>query len=168
LQQARDDGEPLVSAPLRRTETSRERLRLFLARRHGRAVILLVDSDGFFQSAAPAGKAPMRWLVVDSEGRWTELSPQATEPGAWQTDAPAVSPEVAALLARMSAGSDGTMPLSRPAAASLGLDRRTAVAGWARVPLRSGRPWSVGAVVSAMRVRIARVWPRGAWVRRRG
>jgi hypothetical protein len=153
LASAQDGGPPLVSQPLRRSAQSRERLRLFVVRRDGRAVVLLVDSDGFFAGAEPAARAPMRWLVVDPERRWLGLSPRASEAGGWRDDAPSVSPEVAALLARMSAGTAGTMLLGRPAAAALGLDRRTAVAAWAPVPLRAGGPWSVGAVVSAMRVR---------------
>jgi signal transduction histidine kinase len=116
-------------------------------------VVLLVDGDRFFQGAQPAAPAPMRWLVVDPERRGIELSPQATTDGGWRDDAPSVSPEVADLLARMGAGAAGTMPLGRPAAAALGLGRRTAVAAWAPVPLLSGGPWSVGAVVSARRVR---------------
>ena len=150
---ARGDGEAGVSAPLRRSQSTHERLRLFAVRRANRTVVLLVDSDGFFEGAEATVTAPMRWLVVDDARRWIELSPQATESTSWRTDEQPASREVAELVSRMAAGGEGTMLLSRPAASALGLEPRTAVAGFARVPLRNGRPWSVGAVVSAMRVR---------------
>ena len=165
LAAARDGAGPLVSAPLRRSDGTRERLRLFVVRRGGRAVVLLVDGDGFFEGAQPAVSAPMRWLVVDEARRWIELSPQATEATAWRGDEATGSAEVARLLSRMGAGDDGVMLLGHAAAAALGLEPRTAVAAYARVRLRNGRPWSVGAVVSAMRVRDrARfaVWRLGA------
>ncbi len=157
LAQSPPDGQGRVSAPLRRSENARERLRLFAARRADRAIVLLVDSDGFFAGAQAYVSAPMRWLVVDDARRWIELSPQATEATTWSSAAPAVSTSVASLLARMADGGEGTELLDRSAAAALGLDRRTAVASWARVPLderlHRGKPWSVGAVVSAKRVR---------------
>jgi signal transduction histidine kinase len=72
-----------------------------------------------------------------------------------------VSPDVAALLATMSAGETGARTLSRESAESLGLERRMAVAGYAPVRGAPGRPWSIAVVASAMNVRDrARI---GAW-----
>ncbi|MDB4964985.1 MAG: Sensor protein of zinc sigma-54-dependent two-component system [Myxococcales bacterium] len=153
LAEARDGEAPLVSAPLRRSASARERLRMFVARRGPRAAVVLVDGDSFFDGAQPSAPAPTRWLVVDEARRWIELSPSATEVTAWRTDAQPPSPEVGELLVRMMTGGHGTLLLGRSAAAALGLEPRTAVAAYAPVPLRSSRPWAVGLVVSAMRVR---------------
>src|SRR5262249_10897019 len=58
-------------------------------------------------------------------------------------------------------GGDGSLLITRDAAAGLGLERRSAVAGFAPVRVDGARPWSVAVVASAMNVRDrAKV---GAW-----
>lgn len=150
-------GTVVVSAPLHRSATTPERLRLFAVRRGDRAVLLLVDTDRFFEGmrpvAADAGSA-MRWIVVDDAGRWIVFgAPVAGMPGRWQAEERPATTEIANLLASMRTGSRGAVFLGHEAADSLGLGRRSAVAGFAPILVRRTNPWSVSVVTSAMRVR---------------
>jgi signal transduction histidine kinase len=98
------------------------------------------------QAAIDPSMTPSRWVLMDGARRWAIVGS-----GAWQTGAP--TPELATLLAAMARGGHGTMFLSRPSAAALGLDMRSAIAGWAPVPLAKSGTWSVAVVASARRVR---------------
>ncbi|HZS36754.1 MAG TPA: hypothetical protein VFF06_08010, partial [Polyangia bacterium] len=145
-----------ISGPLRREDsTSGERLRLFVVRRGDRAACALVNTARFFDGMQVAdGAVPTRWIVIDDAQRRLELGDG--ESGAemrWSTDERVESEAVARLLERMRAGESGALLLDRAAAASLGLERRSAIAGFAPVAIRGARPWSVAVVVSAMRVR---------------
>ncbi|HZS37497.1 MAG TPA: ATP-binding protein [Polyangia bacterium] len=145
-----------ISGPLRRDDApSGERLRLFIVRRGDRAVCALVNTARFFDGMQVAGDAvPTRWIVIDDALRRLELG--GGEGGGemrWSTDERVESEAVARLLERMRAGESGALLLDRAAAASLGLERRSAIAGFAPVAIRGARPWSVAVVVSAMRVR---------------
>ena len=147
------DGRPVVSAPLPRARDSRQRLRIFLRRDAGGAVALAVDTDHFFdgirQAAVESSVAPMRWIVMDDAGRWVVLGVDARDESWHQGRA---STEVAQLLSAMQRGEHGTLFLPRESADALGLGRRSAVAGFAPVALRTGA-WSVAVVASAKRVR---------------
>jgi signal transduction histidine kinase len=88
--------------------------------------------------------APDRLVVIaDPTGRARVLASGAPELDRQLDD-------VRALLERMQAGGAGALALGRPAAASLGLPLRLAVAGFAPIP---GSRWSVAVVASARRVR---------------
>ena len=147
------DGRPVVSAPLERARDSRQRLRLFLRRDARGAVALAADTDRFFdgvrEAAFESSVAPMRWIVMDDAGRWVVLGVDARDEG-WHEGR--ASAEVAQLLSAMKRGEHGTLFLPRESADALGLGRRSAVAGFAPVALRTGA-WSVAVVASAKRVR---------------
>ncbi|HEY2743955.1 MAG TPA: ATP-binding protein [Polyangia bacterium] len=140
---ATPDGRALVSEPLARAGETHQRLRYFLRRGGDGAVALLVDSDRFF------GRAPMRHVVMDAEGRWAVLGGGEAD-SAWQTARPTA--EIAQLLSAMARGDEGALFLPRPSADALGLGQRSAVAGFASVPLGDFK-WSVAVVTSAKRVR---------------
>ncbi|MCU1278681.1 MAG: histidine kinase [bacterium] len=147
------DGRSVVSAPLPRAADRRQRLRFFLRRDARGAVALLADTDRFFdgirQAAFESSVAPMRWMVMDDAGRWVVLGVDDHEDG-WREGHGTA--EVAHLLSAMARGEHGTLFLPRDSAEALGLERRSAVAGFAAVPLRTGS-WSVAVVASAKRVR---------------
>ncbi|MGZ3428723.1 MAG: two-component system sensor histidine kinase NtrB, partial [Polyangia bacterium] len=90
-----------------------------------------------------------RWIVMDDARRWVVLGVDERDPD-WQKNHPTT--EVEGLLGAMAHGEHGTFLLDRAAADALGLGRRSAVAGYAQVPLRTGA-WSVAVVASAKRVR---------------
>jgi two-component system, NtrC family, sensor histidine kinase HydH len=96
----------------------------------------------------------IRCLVSDDQRHFFELG---LTRAAGATDDRVLASEVRELLRRMTEGGSGAMTLSRSAAASLGLDPRLAVAGFA--PAADG--WSVAVVASAMRVRDRAT--TGAW-----
>ena len=150
---AASDGRSVVSAPLPRAADRSERLRFFLRRDARGAVALLVNTDRFFdgirQAAFESEVAPMRWIVMDDARRWVVLGADERQFG-WQEGH--ATNDVAALLGAMSHGEHGTMFLPRESADALGLGRRSAVAGFAEVPLRTGS-WAVAVVASAKRVR---------------
>jgi signal transduction histidine kinase len=102
--------------------------------------------DHVFDGMSFQRQALMRCLVLDGN-RFVELG---LTPASGAIDDPALFGEVRALFARMAAGETGAATLSRAAAASLGLDPRMAVAGFA--PVR-GERWSVAVVASAKRLR---------------
>jgi two-component system, NtrC family, sensor histidine kinase HydH len=112
------------------------------------------DGDRFLgdirADAVDASMAPSQWILMDDAHRWAIVG-RGDRDDAWQNAAPTA--ELGALWSAMARGEQGTMFLSRPSAAALGLDMRTAVAGWAPVPLRAGGRWSVAVVASARRVR---------------
>jgi len=146
-----------VSAPLRRTDASPERLRLFALRHGDQVLALLVDTDRFFDGleavAAANAPAPMRWLVIDDAGRWIELGAESTD-GGWRAgDGKNHEGEIEDLLDKMRRAQSGAVFLGRDAAGSLGLGQRSAVAGFAPVPVSGTRSWSVAVVTSARRVR---------------
>ena len=146
------DGRAVVSRPLSRGSDPRERLRYFLRRDERGAVAVLVNTDRFFdgirQAAFESSVAPMRWLVMDNAHRWVVLGVDLRGTD-WQEGH--ATPSVERLLAAMAQGEHGTLTLARDSALALGLERRTAVAGFAAVPLRTGA-WSVAVVASAQRV----------------
>ncbi len=146
----------VISGPLRRSgaERNEERLRLFVARRGDRTVALLVNTARFFDGLqVEGGRVPTRFIVIDDAQRWLELGDTTGGAMKWRTDERIASPDVVRLVERMRLGDQGALLLDRPAAASLGLERRSAIAGFAPVEIRGARPWSVAVVVSAMRVR---------------
>ena len=147
------DGRSVVSAPLRRADDHRERLRFFLRRDAHGAVALLADTDRFFdgirQAAFESSVAPMRWIVMDDAMRWVVLGVDDAAAD-WKEGHPQTGVEE--LLAAMAREERGTLFLQRSSAEALGLGRRAAVAGFAVVPLRTGS-WSVAVVASAKRVR---------------
>ncbi|HEX9100930.1 MAG TPA: ATP-binding protein, partial [Polyangia bacterium] len=147
------DGRAVVSAPLRRAGDGGERLRFFLRRDARGAVALLVDTERFFdgirQAAFESSVAPMRWIVMDDARRWVVLGVDERQAGWLQGHA---TREVDALLGAMEKGEHGTLFLPRASADALGLGKRSAVAGFAAVPLRTGA-WSVAVAASAKRVR---------------
>jgi signal transduction histidine kinase len=134
-----------VSAPIEGPD--RSRLRVFAAR----DVALIVDTNRFFDGMTAGDAAPMRWLVVDDAGRALESGPDADS--AWRAVDGQPGGQVAELIDRMRAGADGTIFLGRPAADALGLGKRSAVAGFAKVAAVGERPWSLAVVTSARRVR---------------
>lgn len=157
LAELRSDGAMQMS-PLLSTAGSDASLRLFGRRRGGRAALLLVDTERFFDNlpaVAAAMAAPLRWIVLDdlrhtfavvrTDGDRVELD--------WHSRDTALEPEVATLLARMERDRAGTLPIGRGAAASLGLEKRLAVAGFATVKVTGQPPWAVAVVASAQRVR---------------
>ena len=150
---ATPDGRSVVSAPLPRAADRSERLRFFLRRDARGAVALLVNTDRFFdgirQAAFESQVAPMRWIVMDDARRWVVLGADERQFG-WQEGH--ATQDVEALLAAMGHGEHGTMFLPRESADALGLGQRSAVAGFAAVPLRTGS-WSVAVMASAQRVR---------------
>jgi signal transduction histidine kinase len=155
------DGKVIVSGALRRApaDPRHERLRLFVApAAGGRQVALLVDTDHFFDGfAVPStdrGRLPVRCLVLDGERRWIELDPSGDEgsPERWRIDDTRLPADLTRLFEKMGAGAPGTISLGRGAAAQLGLDRRSAVAGFAPVRVGGGAPWSVAVIASAKRV----------------
>lgn len=102
---------------------------------------------------AEAASPPMRCLVLDDAGRWVNLAPGGNPEANWQPGWSASASDVRALLERMASGAGGALPLDRSSAASLGLEQRTAVAGFAPVQLAGKRRWSIAVVTSAMRLR---------------
>lgn len=133
------DGRSIVSEPLRRAADRGERLRLFLRRDARGAVALLANTDRFFdgirQAAFESTLAPMRWIVLDDAFRWVVLGIDERQ-AEWYQGHP--TRQVEALLSAMAQGEHGTLFLPRESAAELGLERRSAVAGFAVVPLRTG------------------------------
>ncbi len=162
-------GRLTVTAPLRRSpdQGSPEHLRIFALQVGGNTIVLLVDSDRFFEAlsrpVAGAGRPLLRYLVLDDQKRWIELESAGVVPAsdAWRIDEDRLPVDVTRLFQQMGTASQGALTLSREAAEALGLDRRRAVAGFAPVILAESRPWSIAVVASAQRVRDrARV---GAW-----
>ena len=133
---AKPGGAAVVSEPMRR-------LRWFLERNARGAAALLVDTNHFFE-----GAAPLRRVVMDDAGRW-RVSGGDGETTSWQTRHP---PELDELLTAMARGGEGTEFLGRSSADALGLGQRSAVAGFARVPVGDAT-WSLAVVASAKRVR---------------
>ena len=152
-----------ISGPLSRApgETP-ERLRLVATTAEdGRRIVLLLDGERLFdpgvRDASDGALPSTRWLIMDPAAGWIERN---GEGGHWSPEDVKPVAEVASLLDGMRAGGHGAVLLGREAAASLGLERRSAVAGHASVD-GLGHRWSVAVVASAMRVRDrARV---GAW-----
>ena len=131
--------------------------RMFLRRDAHGAVVLLVDTERFFEgmreAAFAAAPAPMRLLVMDDQHRWVIVGSEPTE----------TTSELDRLLAEMARGEAGTAFLSRPSAASSGAPRSPASrrCRCRRAPGRSR--WSPRRSACA----IARGWRRGAcWQRR--
>jgi signal transduction histidine kinase len=152
-----NDERVSISAPLvRKSDGGRdERMRLFVRRRGSRAVVLLVDLDRLFigvRAAASSTGAQTRWLVLDDAQRWVGFGPLGGTAG-WQVETGPALNEVVALISTMAHGQEGSAIVSREAAESLGLGHRLAVAGYAPVSVRNGRPWSIAVVTSARRVR---------------
>lgn len=147
------DGTTVVSEPLARKGEPRQRLRVFLRRDEHGAVALVTDTDHFFdgirQAAFETSVAPMRWIVMDDQHRWVVVGVEKSAL-VWRTAN--ATDEIARLLDAMGGCDHGTRMLSRASAEALGLERRSAVAGYATVPLRTGR-WSIAVVASARRVR---------------
>jgi signal transduction histidine kinase len=150
------DAHVSISAPLVRKATGgqEERMRLFVRRGVERTVVLLVDMDRLFMgvhAAASSSSAQTRWLVLDDARRWVGIGALGDASGQLETG-PALD-EIVALISTMARGQEGTAIVSRGAADALGLGHRLAVAGYAPVSIRSGRPWSIAVVTSARRVR---------------
>ena len=144
-------GATVVSEPQSAAGETRAPWRWFLRRGAaggvaGGGVAALVDTDCFFD-----GVPPVRRIVLDDAGRWAVLGGEAPD-GAWQPVQAAAEPEIAQMLTAMARGEAGTMFLPRAPADALGLGKRAAVAGYARVPIGDGT-WSVAVVTSAKRVR---------------
>jgi signal transduction histidine kinase len=144
-------GRIAISPPL--PAQPGEHLRVFATGGQGGGAALIVDTSALFASAgmeAQPASAPMCWLVLDDEGRWVKIGGGRS---VWQPNAGSAPSEIQALLRKMRDAQDGAHLIDREAASSLGLGRRTAVAGFARIAVPDHRPWSIAVVTSAMRMR---------------